>query len=100
MKAAAYIGQRDRLRRYVDIAIVDEMDSYGEHLRVLNEGVWREAPEGQEFQPTLVIPEAHARALLDALGAYFQGAENTRQLRKDYEAERARVDRLIEAVTR
>jgi hypothetical protein len=99
VRAAAYVGQRDRLRRFVDIAIVEEMDTYGQSLRVLNDEVWSEVPEGREYKPTLTVPEAHARALLDALSAHFQGAENTRQLRKDYDAERARVDRLIEAVT-
>lgn len=45
--------------------------------------------------PTLDIPEEVARALLDALTRHFHGGSDTRQLRADYDAERARVDRLI-----
>jgi hypothetical protein len=44
--------------------------------------------------PTLVLEEDEARALLDALTRYYHGAEDTRALRKDYDAERARVDKL------
>jgi hypothetical protein len=48
--------------------------------------------------PTLVLEEDEARALLDALTRYYNGAEDTRALRKDYDAERARVDKLTDAV--
>lgn len=43
----------------------------------------------------LHLPEDFARALLDALALHFGGTGDTRQLRKDYDAERARVDKLI-----
>lgn len=46
----------------------------------------------------LRITEDVAKSLLEALAEYFGGTGDTRQLRKDYEAERARVDKLI-AVT-
>lgn len=46
-------------------------------------------------EPTMRIPDSLGRALLDALTAHYGGATDTRTLRKDYEAERARVDRLI-----
>ena len=49
-----------------------------------------------DLEPTLTLQEEHARALLDQLVTYFNGGENTRTLRRDYDAERARVDRLIE----
>jgi hypothetical protein len=35
--------------------------------------------------------------VLDALVRYYQGAEDTRTLRQDYDAERARVDKFIDA---
>jgi hypothetical protein len=47
-------------------------------------------------EPTMILPDYMARALLDALTAHYHGAEDTRALRRDYDAERGRVDRLIE----
>jgi hypothetical protein len=44
--------------------------------------------------PTLVLEDDEARALLDALTRYYHGAEDTRALRRDYDDERKRVDRL------
>lgn len=54
-------------------------------------------PEGVEG-PLLRIPEDVARALLDALAQHFGGTSNSRQLRQDYDAERARVDKLIDSM--
>lgn len=49
----------------------------------------------------LRLPEADARALYDALADHFgHSGHDTRALRRDYDAERARVDRLIGAVTK
>jgi hypothetical protein len=47
-------------------------------------------------EPTLRLPEDMARALLDALAAHFGGTSDVRTLRKDYMAERARVDKMID----
>jgi hypothetical protein len=47
-------------------------------------------------EPTLRLPDAVARALLDALTAHFGGAPELQTLRKDYVAERARVDKMID----
>jgi hypothetical protein len=44
--------------------------------------------------PTLTLEDGEARALLDALMRYYHGAEDTRALRRDYDDERKRVDRL------
>jgi hypothetical protein len=52
-----------------------------------------------EDPPTITIPDDVARALLDALSAHYGGTGDTRALRRDYDAERARVDRLIAALT-
>jgi hypothetical protein len=51
-----------------------------------------------EVQPTLTLQRDEARAMLDSLTRLFQGAEDTRALRKDYDAERARVDVLARAL--
>lgn len=50
-------------------------------------------------EPTLRLPEDIARALLDALAAHFGGTSEVQTLRKDYVAERGRVDRMIDAMT-
>jgi hypothetical protein len=49
-------------------------------------------------KPTLVLEDDEARALLDALTRHFHGAEDTRALRRDYDAERQRVDKMINAL--
>lgn len=50
---------------------------------------------GADVAPTLVIGQDEARALLDALTRHFQGAGDTRALRRDYDRERDRVDKLL-----
>jgi hypothetical protein len=45
--------------------------------------------------PPLRIPTDAARALYDALAQHFGGTSNSKQLRVDYDAERARVDKFI-----
>lgn len=46
-------------------------------------------------EPSLRLPDGLARALLDALASHYGGASDLRRLRSDYDAERARVDRMI-----
>jgi hypothetical protein len=56
---------------------------------------WDEVPEdGSLDRPTFRLDHEQARAVLDALTVLFQGAEDTRALRRDYDAERKRVDQL------
>jgi hypothetical protein len=50
--------------------------------------------EGSEL-PTFLLPSAVGRALLEALARHFGGTGDVRQLRKDHDAERARVDKLL-----
>ena len=65
---------------------------------------WEEIPaDGAIVEPTLTLDDYQARAVLDALTRHYQGAEDTRALRRDYDGERKRVDTLIDhlgAVTR
>lgn len=59
---------------------------------------WRMVEIGQNLDhPTLRIPHIFARALLDALLKYYQGASDMHQLRQDYLHERGRVDKLIDS---
>lgn len=56
---------------------------------------WEEIPEDRGIErPTFCVHRDEARAILDALAVHFGGAEDTRALRRDYDAERQRVDTL------
>lgn len=59
-----------------------------------------ESCEAHERLPTITIPDDVARALLDALSTHYGGAADTRTLRRDYEDERKRVDKLISYLTK
>lgn len=60
------------------------------------ESSWDEIPVGGEIgEPTLTLDNDAARALLGALTRHYEGAEDTRALRRDYDGERKRVDLLI-----
>lgn len=63
--------------------------------------VQRMEPDAAAVQqpPFLRIEDDMARGLLDALAAHYGGTADMRQLRKDYEAERARVDKMLAALT-
>jgi hypothetical protein len=54
-------------------------------------------PHGNPDLSWLSIQEDAARDLLIRLGEFFGHHPETASLRKDYEAERARVDKLLEA---
>jgi hypothetical protein len=89
----------------VDISIVDHPPegSWDARPRILHlpprgghGAEWEEIDQyGAVGDPTLRLGHEEARALLDALAARFQGAEDTRALRRDYDQERGRSDRLI-----
>lgn len=54
-------------------------------------------PEHANVEPTFCLPDDMARALLQALSEHYGGAAvDARALRADYDAERRRVDRLID----
>jgi hypothetical protein len=59
---------------------------------------WQAVSPHELVEPTLQIPGDMARALLDGLTRHFSGAEDTRVLRQDYDAERKRVDKLTDAL--
>ena len=46
-------------------------------------------------RPSLWLPAELGRAVLDELAGHYGGTGEVRTLRRDYEAERARVDNLI-----
>jgi hypothetical protein len=84
----------------VGIYVVNEETSTRHLLRYTgSQAAWEEVSrDGRVTEPTFVMEDSAARALLDALMRYYQGAEDTRALRKDYDAERARADKLTTAL--
>ena len=64
-------------------------------LQILEDGLqeWKEIDQLESVRPTFLLPYDTGRALLDALTRHYHGADDTRALRRDYDAERARVDK-------
>lgn len=103
----AYIADRPFAGMGVGIAIVDHpgetsMDRQAQVLR-LGEGSlsqsWEPVEDGANLQPTMTLDDSVARALLEGLNRHYGGVDDTRLLRKDYDAERKRVDKLIDVVS-
>lgn len=89
----------------LDVFVVNRHEDQRCVLYIENSGALRWDEIGDERvadvpQPTFTLPFDSGRALLEALTRHYNGAEDTRQLRKDYEFERQRVDSLIGALTR
>jgi hypothetical protein len=101
----AYI-QRDFSRfRGIGIWLVQDRYYGGGHVLSVGqpaELVWTdvEDPAVDGPGPTLSLPDEFGRALLDALSAHYGGATDVLSLRRDYDAERKRVDNLIAHLTR
>jgi hypothetical protein len=57
-----------------------------------------EAAVNDPIAPTIELPGEVGRAVLDSLTRYYHGAEDTRALRRDYDAERKRNDTLVKAL--
>jgi hypothetical protein len=94
--AKAIVADDFLRRRQVRIAISPEEG------RVLT---WDHAPANAPYNGDvelsddawLHLTDDEARALYEALGRHYGGdVVNARQLRKDYDAERGRVDKLID----
>lgn len=98
MSARAY-ATTDYARRGVAIYLTGErhygsgpVTAIGQPTEIVMTDI---ADEGAVAEPTLRLPDDMARALLDALSAHYGGTTDMRSLRKDYDDERRRVDRLI-----
>jgi hypothetical protein len=64
---------------------------------------WDELPRDGELvdepaQPTFRLPHDIGRPLLEALVRHYNGAEDTRALRRDYDNERRRVDEQAKTI--
>jgi hypothetical protein len=99
----AYVTD-DNYGRGVAIAIVlrpgDDERGRATQIMRFRDGIetWHDLEEQVAGDPTLRLDDDSARALLDALTRYYHGAEDTRALRRDYDDERKRVDKLTDAV--
>lgn len=92
-----------RIGAGVDISIV----SHGQHrddvsaiLRLDEHGYssWEALrDESREVRPSFSLSSDQVRALHEALTQHFHGAEDTRALRKDYDHEKQRVDKMLDA---
>jgi hypothetical protein len=60
---------------------------------------WEQVEPGTQVAPTLTLGHFEARTLLDALHTHYSGVEDTRALRRDYDNERDRVDKLTDSLT-
>jgi hypothetical protein len=86
------------LRRNVQIFVGEEYADRDRLGRYDHNGALEPVAPDIIAAPTLQLPEHAARALLSALQRHFEGGEETARLRKDYDAERGRVDKLTDAV--
>lgn len=97
----AHIGQLF-MGDAIEVFIVDHRDDSRRLMHYTHENNalhWEEigveanyAADEAHHKPTVVLPYDSGRALLEALVHHYQGAEDTRALRRDYDAERKRVD--------
>lgn len=90
----------------LDVFVLREAD-YGRfvlHTEDSNTFRWDELPpptaalSDSMLEPTVVLPFDSGRALLQALIEHYQGAEDTRALRRDYDNERKRVDEQAKVI--
>lgn len=103
MTARVFVASSDPLRRNLNIGFVNETSG---GLWVLKPSLGGQIATQSLLDPShefpedsvLSISEEHGRALLQALVEHYQGAEDTRALRRDYDHERQRVDRLVDAL--
>jgi hypothetical protein len=83
----------------LDVWVAEKGDGRRTVLRP--DGAWTTAEPGTTLtDPSLRVPEGAGRALLEALARHYEGGEDTRALRRDYDAERARVDSLVGVLAR
>lgn len=102
MSSKAHV-RNDWIRDEVKIAVIREAgcDRYVRNWRAdAMEQVTEHVAVDPSDDTWLRVSEDDARAIYEALADHFgHNGHDTRALRKDYDAERARVDKLISHVT-
>jgi hypothetical protein len=69
----------------------------GDTARIVHN--WAPIDAYAETDPTFTLGHLEATALLAGLATFYQGVDDARMLRKDYDAERGRVDKLVDVVS-
>lgn len=89
-----------------DTLAVHLIDRFGGGYRLLGKGgdtvavvTDPSAVAREPSEPALLIPAEASHALLASLARHLGAVEHPEQLRRDYEAERGRVDRFIAHLT-
>lgn len=83
----------------LELIIGQRIGDHAEYITGLGEGTTRvEVREPFEQGPILTIPDEIARGLMDALIQFYGGSTTVQQLRSDYDHERKRVDKMLEAL--
>ena len=106
IRAMAY---HDRMAMQVSIVIYDEADSAPPERRILRiaevlDGgdvafAWEDHEPNTQVKPTLMLGYREVIALQEALAEVAIGTADHKTLRKDYDAERGRVDKLIDVIS-
>ncbi len=98
MTIRAYVNDNLMMFGSLHVAIVDQSDD-GHVLRILRISddpfaeSWEDIDHNAgDVAPTLKLPGEAGRALLDALVRHYDGGEDTRRLRADYDAALKRAD--------
>lgn len=99
MTIRVHISNRDFLMGTIAVTLVNRVDEdltliYRPNVSngPLND-TWERAPQdGTTVKPSFHLPDEGGRALLDALAHHYEGAEDTRRLRADYDAALKRSD--------
>jgi hypothetical protein len=98
MTVHAYINESRMIFGSLHVAIVDQSEDghVRQILRVTDDpfaASWEDIDHNAgDVAPTLKLPGEAGRALLDALVRHYDGAEDTRALRADYDAALKRAD--------
>jgi len=58
--------------------------------------VWESVEPVTNVEPSMRLPDDVAKALLEGLLDHYRGGHDARQLRADYDAERKRVDKMLD----
>lgn len=84
------------------IALIQESEGLPRRILRIVEGgsntvyQWEDLPDRPEpdIAPTFQLGDSEARAVLESLTRHYNGADDVRALRRDYDHERKRVDQL------
>jgi hypothetical protein len=74
------------------------LEQHGEGEGAFTVHTWEQVDPAESTRPTLTLGHEEANALLRGLAEFYGGVDDQRALRRDYDNERGRVDKLIGAL--